>query len=80
VPILHNRRTGGDRRRRDQGGYNGFDRRVRGDQRKRRSRLDVLSDAEWLRYLEMPNLLDLPVTVRDDPQGYFGLLKQRESK
>lgn len=80
MPILHNRRTGGDRRRHDHGGYQGFDRRVRGDQRTRRSRLDLLSDAEWQRYLEMPNLLELPVTVHDDPQSHFGWIKQRESK
>jgi hypothetical protein len=80
MPILHERRHGVDRRCRDHGGYPGFDRRVRVDQRKRRSRLDLLSDAEWTRYLEMPNLLEMPVSMTADQQMHFHDIRRRESR
>jgi hypothetical protein len=79
VPILHNRRTRGDLRRYDHGVYQGFDRRIHGDQRKRRSRLDQLSDAEWQRYLEIPNLLEMPVSMSADQRTHFHDIRRHKS-
>lgn len=80
VPIIHERRAVSDRRHHDHGGYPGFDRRIRGDQRKCRGRLDLLSDVEWKTLLEMPNLLELSVSVPVDLQMHFDDLKRREGK
>lgn len=80
MPILHERRRGVDRRRNDHGGYQGFDRRVCGDQRMRRARRASLSDAEWSRYLEMPDLLEMWVDVPADLRTHFEERKRREGK
>lgn len=75
MPLLSARKAGSDRRHKDALAPGGADRRRCIDQRKHKVRAMTISDAEWKKYLEMPNLLEIyveaPTGMKNRLSGMF---------
>jgi hypothetical protein len=68
MPTLAKRLVGNDRRRDEQGASSGIDRRRCAERRREKVSPVPMSDAEWHKYLEMPNLLEIPVEAPNGMQ------------